>query len=189
MKKYILTISSILFASMSIAKEVDLSKYNEDCKTRYENLVNRKGKSDFNGVFLEYKDEDKIMTNLKRVYFNPDADVSIRIGNSFKDLTIYDLTVSDYSYTFYDKSARNGKRRGHKWVFERKNFDTYELKIFEKSSYSRNKDRTYTTHFEKPLNLSSDANIEKFVLVYERGFDQEELLKSRYTILKDCLKR
>ncbi|TMX35055.1 hypothetical protein [Vibrio parahaemolyticus] len=192
MKKLILSMIVLSISNITIAQDLDLTKYYNSCVNTYQSFVTANGQSDFNGIYLEYKDDVKINPKLKSYYFNPHFNLNVRVGSNREEIAVKDLEESTYSYSFFDREAKsNGKRYGMKWEFQQRNYDTYELRIYDRTSFKR-VDGKYKTNFNKPIDfrLDQEEGEPMEVLVLKRNFNKEEYLEKEYTILKQsCLKQ
>ncbi|HCE3702320.1 TPA: hypothetical protein NG682_001008 [Vibrio parahaemolyticus] len=193
MKKLILSMIVLSISNITIAKDIDLSKYYSGCTNDYESFVEANGQSDFNGIYLEYKGDEKINPKLKSYYFNPHYNLNVRVGSHREEIAVKGLEESTYSYSFFDREAKsNGKRYGMKWEFQQRNYDTYELRIYDRTSFKRVDGGKYKTNFNKPIDfrLNQEEGEPMEVLVLKRNFNKEEYLEKEYTILKQsCLKQ
>lgn len=180
-------------SNITIAQDLDLTKYYNSCVNTYQSFVTANGQSDFNGIYLEYKDDVKINPKLKSYYFNPHFNLNVRVGSNREEIAVKDLEESTYSYTFFDREAKsNGKRYGMKWEFQQRNYDTYELRIYDRTSFKRVDGGKYKTNFNKSIDfrLNQEEGEPMEVLVLKRNFNKEEYLEKEYTILKQsCLKQ
>ncbi|ATI48562.1 hypothetical protein CO725_24380 [Vibrio parahaemolyticus] len=192
MKKLILSMIVLSISNITIAQDLDLTKYYNSCVNTYQSFVTANGQSDFNGIYLEYKDDEKINPKLKSYYFNPHFNLNVRVGSNREEIAVKDLEESTYSYSFFDREAKsNGKRYGMKWEFQQRNYDTYELRIYDRTSFKRVGGK-YKTNFNKPIDfrLDQEEGEPMEVLVLKRNFNKEEYLEKEYTILKQsCLKQ
>lgn len=161
MKKILLVIATLTFTLSSVAAvKPDLTQFKDLCVKRYQTSVKKNGQSDLTGAYLRYEGDQRINSNFKSLYFNPDYDLDIMLNeNPYKKITMHNLSNKYNTFTFYDHKEQNdGDRIGSKFTLEKITYDTYELSIYKTNRNELDEDRRYIPIYDEAFDFRESEN-------------------------------
>jgi len=188
MKKIIALTVSLLLTNIALANvsDLDLTKYEDHCVTKYNKYYKKYGSNEINGTYLKYEGDNTPKFN--SLYFKPDVTFTVSLDG--KRIRIFDLIEKDGVYTFYNKSemkkgSKKGSRTGIEFKLTKISDIEYELRM-NKSNRKEYVDGAYKSYFEKGKSLDNKGNlVVKYITDEKRS---EEMYKIETWLPDKCLK-